>query len=85
MNSLGSYDLSEKYCKGLHEVTLQDMLVSLASLYGPIGSVLAMLEDNSLELLKAVSELLNGASLELLFSISKQLVGMLDVLDVMSF
>lgn len=44
-----------------------------------------MLEDNSLELLKAVSELLNGASLELLSSISEQLVGMLDVLDVMSF
>lgn len=44
-----------------------------------------MLEDNSLELLKAVSELLNGASLELLSSISEQFVGMLDVLDVMSF
>ncbi len=66
-------------------MTLQDTLVSLASLYGPIGSVLAMLDEDSLELLKAASELLNGVSLELLSLISEQLVGELDELDVMSF
>ena len=66
-------------------MTLQDTLVSLASLYGPIGSVLAMLDEDSLELLRTASEELDGVSLELLSSISELLVGKLDVLDVRSF